>query len=117
MTQAGDASEKRAKVEQEGATSSRFIEAGHSAKQHVVSARLQPTLESSSRFHDRSTGLDRLPKEMHEMKIQNERDNSFANEKVRKFSERLLVDAQSSHCGRLQHLKVLNLNKYIAMFL
>lgn len=78
---AGDASEKRAKVEQEGATSSRVIEAGHSAKQHMVSARLQPTLESSSRFHEGSTGLERLPKEMHEMKIQNERDNSFANEK------------------------------------
>lgn len=78
---AGDASDKRAKVEREGATASEVIDAGHSAKHHVSSARSQLTLDSSSRFEEHSTSVECLPKEMFDMRIQNERDNSLANDK------------------------------------
>eukprot|EP00250_Pteridium_aquilinum_P004961 c15134_g1_i1 orf=218-1030(+) len=68
-------------------TSSQATEAAHSLRQHVLSARLQPAggadaaLECSSRFHEGSTGVDQLPKEMYEMKIQNESNNAATQDK------------------------------------
>lgn len=80
---AGDAAEKRVKVEQEDARgnpsscepSNLATETAHFSKQRALSARLQPTGETSSRVHEGAAavgGADRLPKEMHEMKLQNE---------------------------------------------
>ncbi|KAI5068473.1 hypothetical protein GOP47_0016818 [Adiantum capillus-veneris] len=85
----GDAAEKRVKVEQEDArinpssseSSTVLAEAAHLSKHIASTGRLQP-VESSSRFHEgATTGADRLPKEMHEMKLQNEGDKSFVHDK------------------------------------
>ncbi|KAH7434109.1 hypothetical protein KP509_06G000400 [Ceratopteris richardii] len=89
-----ETTEKRVKVEPEDVRISESLstslcqvsEATHSSKQHLPSARLKPpavdgATETSSRFYDGEIVVDRLPKEMNEMKLQSEGEKCVPLEK------------------------------------
>lgn len=57
-----------------------------SRQQKMASARVEPPMArmmaSTSMFHEGSSGVDQLPKEMHEMKLQDNRLVDTRNDKV-----------------------------------